>query len=130
MPLDPDMSPEHATVEGSVKPIRGTAEEIHELARYEVRPEALEECLAAIHKFVAYVREHESGALRYEVWQDKQRPTRFVHIFVWKDQEANRIHGESPAVKEFAGTLYPNCLAPVEFVEYHQVDANAAFRRV
>ena len=30
--------------------------------------------------------------------------------------EANRIHGESAAVK--------NCLAPVEFVEYRQVDAS------
>jgi len=24
----------------------------------------------------------------------------------------------------------PNCLAPVEFIEYKQVDANASFRRV
>jgi hypothetical protein len=29
----------------------------------------------------------------------------------------------------YADTLYPKCLAPVEFVEYNQVDANAAFRR-
>lgn len=110
--------------------IRGTAAEIHELARYEVRPEALDQCLAAIHEFVAYVREHEPGALRYEVWQDAERPTRFVHIFVWRDAEANRIHGESAAVKKFAGILYPNCLAPVEFIPYRQIDANAAFRRI
>ena len=110
--------------------IQGDRGEIHELARYEVRPEALEQCLAAIHEFVAYVRVNESGALRYEVWQDTKHPTRFVHIFVWKDAEANRIHGESAAVKKFAGILYPNCLAPVEFREYIQVDANAAFRRV
>jgi quinol monooxygenase YgiN len=110
--------------------IRGGTGEIHELARYEVRPEALEECLAAIHEFVAYVRANEPGALRYEVWQEAEHPTRFVHIFVWRDEEANRIHGESAAVRKFAGILYPNCLAPVEFVEYRQVDANAAFRRV
>lgn len=110
--------------------IQGHPSEIHELARYEVKPEALDTCIAAIHEFVAYVRDHEAGALRYEVWQDKARPTRFVHLFVWRDEEANRIHGESAAVKKFAGTLYPNCLAPVEFVEYRQVDANAAFRRM
>ena len=110
--------------------IRGNPGEIHELARYEVRPEALETCLAAIHEFVAYVRANEAGALRYEVWQEAERPTRFVHIFVWRDAEANRLHGESDAVKRFASVLYPNCLAPVEFVEYEQVDANAAFRRV
>ena len=112
------------------KAIQGTESEIHELARYEVKPESLETCLAAIHEFVAHVRKNEPGALRYEVWQDAEHPTRFVHIFVWKDAEANRIHGESAAVKKFAGILYPNCLAPVEFIEYKQVDANAAFRRV
>jgi quinol monooxygenase YgiN len=110
--------------------IQGDTGEIHELARYEVRPEALEQCLAAIHEFVAYVRANEPGALRYEVWQEAEQPTRFVHIFVWRDAEANRIHGESAAVKKFASILYPACLAPVEFIEFKQVDANAAFRRV
>ena len=109
--------------------IQGNPAELRELARYEVRPEALDACLAAIHEFVAYVRTHEPGALRYEVWQDAERPTRFVHIFVWRDAEANRIHGESAAVKKFASILYPNCLAPVEFIEYKQVDGNASFRR-
>lgn len=113
-----------------MKRIQGNPGEIHELARYEVRPESLDVCLAAIHEFVAYVREHEAGALRYEVWQETEHPTKFVHIFVWRDAEANRIHGESAAVKKFAGILYPNCLAPVEFVEYTQVDANAAFKRI
>ena len=110
--------------------ILGISGEIHELARYEVRTEALEDVLAAIHEFVAYVRSSEPGALRYEVWQEAEHPTRFVHIFVWKDEEANRIHGQSEAVKKFAGILYPRCLAPVEFVEYRQIDANAAFRRL
>ena len=39
--------------------------------------------------------------------------------------EANRIHAESAAVKKFAGILYPNCLAPVEFTEYRQIDTAA-----
>ena len=64
---------------------------IHELARYEVKPEALPEVLAAIHEFVAYVRANEPGALRYEVWQEEDRPTRFVHLFMWRDDEATRI---------------------------------------
>ena len=110
--------------------IQGNPDEIHELARYEVKAEALAQCLAAIHEFVAYVRANETGALRYEVWQETEHPTRFTHIFVWRDAEANRIHGESAAVKKFASILYPNCLAPVEFVEYKQVDANALFQRM
>jgi quinol monooxygenase YgiN len=110
--------------------IQGNPGEIHELARYEIRPEALDEVLIAIREFVAHVRANEAGALRYEVWQEKDHPARFVHIFVWKDETANRIHGESAAVKKFAGTLYPKCLAPVEFITYKQIDANAAFARV
>jgi len=110
--------------------IQGHPGEIHELARYEVRPESLDEVIAAIHEFVEYVRTNEPGALRYEVWQEREHPTRFVHIFLWRDEEANRIHGQSDAVKKFAGTLYPTCLAPVEFVEYRQVDANVALARI
>ena len=110
--------------------IVGGPSEIHELARYEVRPESLDTCIAAIHEFVAYVRANEAGALRYEVWQDAERPTRFVHIFVWKDEESNRLHGESDAVKRFAGILYPNCVEPVDFTVYRQIDANASFARV
>ena len=109
--------------------LQGSPGEIHELARYEVKPESLEQCLSAIREFVAYVRAHEPGAVRYEVWQEDEHPTRFVHLFVWKNEEANRIHGESAAVKKFAGILYPNCLKPVEFVKYRQIDANAAFQK-
>jgi hypothetical protein len=36
--------------------INGSPSEIRELARYEVRPETLAECVAAIHEFVGYVR--------------------------------------------------------------------------
>ena len=109
--------------------IQGSASEIRELARYEVRPESLQQCLSAIHEFVAYIRSNEPGALRYEVWQESEHPTRFTHIFIWRDEEANRVHGESAAVKRLASILYPNCLNPVEFIEYKQVDANAAFVR-
>jgi hypothetical protein len=44
---------------------------IRELARYQVRPETLDRCMAAIHTFVAYVRANEAGTLRYEVWQER-----------------------------------------------------------
>ena len=80
--------------------------------------------LAAIHEFVAYVRANEPGTLRYEVWQKHDEPTCFVHIFVFRDAEADRIHSESEEVKKFAGILYPECLAPVEFIDYQQVVSN------
>ncbi len=98
--------------------------EIRQLARYEVRPEALERCVAAIQEFVAYVRRSEPGTLRYEVWQEPKHPTRFVHIFIFRDAEADRIHSESEEVKRFASILYPACLEPVEFVDYRFIASN------
>ena len=100
--------------------------EIYQLARYQVRPEALERCLAAIREFVAYVRANEPGTLRYEVWQEPKDPTRFVHIFIFRDAEADRIHSESQQVKKFSSVLYPECLAPVEFTDYRLVVSNTA----
>jgi quinol monooxygenase YgiN len=102
--------------------------EIRQLARYQVRPESLERCLAAIREFVAYVRANEPVTLRYEVWQEREIPTRFVHIFVFRDAEADRIHSESAAVKKFSAVLYPECLAPVEFIDYHLVISNMQAR--
>jgi len=102
----------------------GQGHEIRQLARYQVRPEALEKCLAAIREFVAYVRAKEPGTLRYEVWQEREDPTRFVHIFTFRDAEADRMHSESAEVKKFASVLYPECLAPVEFIDYSQAASN------
>ncbi len=102
----------------------GGGQEIRQLARYQVRVESVERCLAAIREFVAYVRANEAGTLRYEVWQEEKDPTRFVHIFVFRDTEADRAHSESAEVKKLAGILYPECLAPVEFTDYSFVVAN------
>jgi len=100
------------------------AKEIRQLARYQVRPESLDTCLAAIREFVAWVRKNEKGTLRYDVWQEKDDPTKFVHIFTFRDADADRAHSESAEVKTFASILYPNCLAPVEFIDYQQIASN------
>jgi quinol monooxygenase YgiN len=99
-------------------------QEIRQLARYQMRPDALARCLAAIDEFVAYVRAREPGTLRYEVWQESLDPTRFVHLFIFRDADAHRAHSASAEVKKFASVLYPACLAPVEFVDYRAIASN------
>ena len=94
------------------------------MARNQVRPESVELCLAAIHEFVVSIRLNEAGTLHYEVWQELDDPTRFVHIFVFRDADADQIHSESAAVKKFSSILYPQCLAPVEFIDYQRVVSN------
>jgi quinol monooxygenase YgiN len=97
---------------------------VRQLARYQVRPDAVDRALDAIREFVAYVKANESGTLRYEAWQEKNDRTRFTHIFVFRDADAEQTHSDSAAVKTFAGILYPLCLAPVEFVDFELVATN------
>jgi quinol monooxygenase YgiN len=95
--------------------------EIRQLAHYEIHQEAIERVKATIHEFVDYVRSNEPGTLRYDVWQDQEHPTRFVHIFIFRDQNAHNQHSASAQVKKFADVLYPECLAPVEFIDYQKI---------
>ena len=104
--------------------IPNASQEIRQLAYYEIHHEAIAQVLAAIKEFVAYIRLNEPGTLRYEVWQEPDNPARFVHIFVFRDAEADRIHSESAEVKKFAGILYPECLVPVEFTDYTFIASN------
>ena len=87
-----------------------------------VRREALPAVLPAIREFVAYVKANEPDTtLRYEAWQEKDDPTKFTHIFTFRDQQAEDIHSESEAVKKFSGILYPQCLEPVTFTDFEVI---------
>jgi len=97
---------------------------IRQLATYQVRPAAVDRVLGAIREFVAYVKANEPGTLRYEAWQEKGDPTRFAHVFVFRDADAEEAHSRSAAVKTFSGILYPECLAPVQFVDFELVATN------
>ena len=91
---------------------------IYQTARFQVRPEGLARCEAAIREFVDYVRSREPGTLLYISLQDASNPTNFLHYFIFQDEEARNEHANSEAVKRFTGVLYPETLAPVEFSEY------------
>jgi quinol monooxygenase YgiN len=91
---------------------------IYQTARFQVRPEGLARCEAAIRDFIDYVRSREPGTLLYISLQDAGDPTNFLHYFIFQDEEARDEHANSEAVKRFTGVLYPETLAPVEFTEY------------
>ncbi len=92
---------------------QNATQEIRQLARYQVRPESLDKCLAAIHEFVAYVRLNEPGTLRYEVWQELADPTRFVHIFTFRDAWKRTASTQSrPRSRNSRGYFIPNAWPP------------------
>ena len=99
---------------------------IYQLAFYEIHPQAMQKVKEAIEAFVAYIRLNEPGTLRYDVWQEQDHPTRFAHIFIFQDEAANEAHSSSPQVKQFADVLYPECLEPVQFVDYGWVTAKGS----
>ncbi len=91
---------------------------IYQTARFEVKNEALEICQQAICLFVEYVHDHEPDTLSYFSLQENENPTKFLHVFIFRDAKARDVHSNSAAVNRFTSTLYPNLKAPVEFTEY------------
>jgi quinol monooxygenase YgiN len=60
----------------------------------------------------------DKGNLRYELYQDRKDPRRFVFVQRWADEESQRKHDkESAHIKEFT----KNHIQKVESAEIHQL---------
>jgi len=98
---------------------------IYQTAHYRVQPAAIAEVRAAVEEFVRYVRDNEPGTRMYSAWQQRGDPGRFVHLFIFADQAAQRVHGESAAVRQFEAVYGPHLVdGPVDFTDYDQVATN------
>jgi quinol monooxygenase YgiN len=98
---------------------------IYQTAYYQVKTDAIEDCKHAIVTFVDYVKAHELGTEMYMSWQQKSDPTCFVHLFKFKDSEAQKIHGQSAAVKKFEAVYKPVLVSNgVTFTDYELVATN------
>jgi len=99
---------------------------IYQIAHYQVKAGAVEKVKKAIEEFVAYVKANEPGTQMYVAWQLKKDPTRFAHLFIFKDEAAHKAHGKSIAVKKFEAVYSPELVSKgVDFVDYAQVATNA-----
>jgi quinol monooxygenase YgiN len=73
---------------------------------------------AAIEEFVRRVRDNEPGTRFYAAWQQESDPTRFVHLFLFNDEHAHAVHGQSAAVWRFESVSSPELVAgPVVFTD-------------
>jgi quinol monooxygenase YgiN len=91
-----------------------------------VNASAIEKVKASIVEFVDYVAKHEPRTTVYAAWQQKDNPTKFVHLFEFADAAAHRAHGGSEAVRKFESVYGPELAAgPVVFTDYIVVATNA-----
>jgi quinol monooxygenase YgiN len=98
---------------------------IYQTATYQVKPAAVDAVNAAIQTFIAYVKDKEPGTRLYASWQQEDDPTRFVHLFIFENDEAHVTHGRSDAVKAFEAVYRPELVGgPVVFTDYLQVATN------
>ena len=98
---------------------------IYQTAHYAIQPEGVDTVKAAIAEFIDYVTKSEPGTRMYAAWQQADDPTKFVHLFIFDSEAAQRAHSESDAVRRFE-SLYRPYLAdgPVSFTDYIQLAAN------
>jgi quinol monooxygenase YgiN len=98
---------------------------IYQTAHYQVRADAGPAVVAAIQEFVRYVAASEPGTIMYTAWQQKDDPTRFVHLFTFQDEQAHALHGSSDAVRRFEGVYQPVLEGgPVLFTDYELIASN------
>jgi quinol monooxygenase YgiN len=96
---------------------------IYQTGGYQVKPSAVSKVKQVIRDFVAYVRANEPGTHMYLAWQQKDDPTRFLHLFIFEDAAAQTRHGQSEAVKRFESIYSPELAGgDVVFTDYELID--------
>lgn len=91
-----------------------------------MKASAVDKVKEAIEEFVHYVKANEPGTMLYTSWQEKDYPTRFVHLFIFEDEAAHEAHGQSSAVRAFEAVYSPELVGgPVTFTDYLEVAANS-----
>ena len=95
---------------------------IFQTGGYQVKPSAVNRVKQAIKEFVQYVQTNEPGTQMYLAWQEKNDPTRFLHLFIFADKAAQTRHGRSEAVKRFESVYTPELVGEeVVFTDYELI---------
>jgi quinol monooxygenase YgiN len=86
-----------------------------------VRPDRRDECVVAVREVVAAVRENEPGTRLYVSFARADDETRFLHVMVFEDEEAERRHRGSDRVRRFTDRLYLDTLERPRFTDFTEV---------
>ena len=70
---------------------------------------------------------NEPGTQLYQAWQAQADETSFLHLFIFADEEARRIHSELAAVARFEAVYAPELVGgDVAFTDFDLVARNDA----
>jgi quinol monooxygenase YgiN len=86
-------------------------------ARFVVRADSRADCEAAIREFVAAV-DREPGTQVYLSLSEAGDPTRFLHVMVFADADAEERHRHAAHTRLFVERLYPHTLDGVAFNDF------------
>lgn len=84
------------------------------IARFEVRKESVGEFAELAQKVLVEPTQSEAGCIRYELWQDRQDPTRFALVEEWENQAALDAHFRQPHMAAGLEKLRPHSTGSIE----------------
>ena len=95
---------------------------IYQTGAYQVKSTGVGKVKKAIEEFVRHVQENEPGTQMYLSWQEKDDPTKFVHLFIFENAAAQARHGKSEAVRRFEAVYTPELVSKeVVFTDYKMI---------
>jgi len=69
--------------------------------KFKIKPQHLDEFKTEMTRHVTYTKQHEPGCLQFDVAVDKEDPTIFYLVEVYKDDEAMTQHRASASLPIF-----------------------------
>jgi quinol monooxygenase YgiN len=95
---------------------------IFQTGAYQVKASGIPKVEKAIREFVEYVKANEPDSQMYLAWQQKDDPTKFIHLFIFENEAAQARHGKSEAVRRFESAYSPELVGGgVVFTNYVMV---------
>ncbi|MBC8412394.1 MAG: antibiotic biosynthesis monooxygenase [Nitrospira sp.] len=76
---------------------------------FHVNEDKIEEIKQVIKELIVKVKENEPGVLLYQSMQLKNDKASFIHLIIFKDNDAHLIHRKATYVMDFVKNLYSFC---------------------
>lgn len=94
---------------------------IHIFIPFTVKPDSLEYVKILILDFISAIKKNESGTLMYKSYQQKEDPTKFIHVMTFVDEKSQTKHRQTSYCKYFVEKLYPLCTEMPSPAEYNEI---------